>query len=155
MWVMQYDNLHSVSIDKEGNFKIDKYKGQFVLYGEGNNLKKCLKIYKSWTVDIEKGQYELGWRSASIKDMYSGKFAIASTQELDPSELQRMSSKDLKIMRNEIFARYGYRFKKDGEMDQYFSKQSWYRPQHSNVSNFLTDLEKRNIQLIKKEEQKP
>jgi hypothetical protein len=52
-------------------------------------------------------------------------------------------------MRNEIFARYGYKFKSGGEMDKYFKSQDWYSGQHDNVNDFLTELEKENIKLIR------
>lgn len=58
-------------------------------------------------------------------------------------------------MRTELFARYGYKFKEGGKMDEYFKKQKWYRPQHSNVNDFLTELEMRNLELIRTEEKRP
>lgn len=49
----------------------------------------------------------------------------------------------------EIFARHGYIFKKGGEMENYFKKQSWYTPRFSNVDKYLSDIEKKNISTIK------
>ena len=60
-----------------------------------------------------------------------------------------MTSDQLSIMRNEIYARYGYTFRKKGEMDTYFNNQSWYQSQHQNVNSFLTAIERYNIALIK------
>ena len=57
-------------------------------------------------------------------------------------------------MRNEIFARYGYIFNSGGEMEAYFKKQDWYSAHHSDVNNFLTELEKENIKQIKSIENK-
>lgn len=155
-WVLLFDNLSNVNIDHSGRFTSDQYKGEFVFYEEDGERKKCLKIYNSWSgVTQNEGEYELGWkRKRAVHDSYTGKYVIASTTELEPSELTKMSSDELQIMRNEIFARYGYKFKEGGLMHTYFKKQSWYRPQHTNVTNFLTDLEKRNIQLIRSEEQR-
>jgi len=56
-------------------------------------------------------------------------------------------------MRNEIFARHGYIFQ-TAEMKQYFQKQSWYKPQHSNVTAKLSSIETKNIDLIKSYENK-
>ncbi len=33
-------------------------------------------------------------------------------------------------------------------MNKYFKKQRWYGEQHQEVTNFLTGLEKQNIELI-------
>ena len=61
-----------------------------------------------------------------------------------------MSSRiELKLMRNEIFARYGYRFEPNGIMDQYFSDKAWYQPQYEDVTPFLTDIEIQNVNQIK------
>jgi len=156
-WIWLYDNLSNVNIDKNGQFTSDEYKGEFVFYNGGSERQKCLKIYDSWSGATEnEGEYELGSKLiATAYAMYSGKYAVASTQELNPDELRKMSSEELKIMRNEIFARYGYIFKEGGEMEKYFKKQRWYQPQHTDVNDFLTSLEKRNIRLIKTEEERP
>lgn len=52
-------------------------------------------------------------------------------------------------MRNEIYARYGQRFAKGGKMYAYFSTKKWYASFRDNVQRCLTDIELRNIALIK------
>ena len=81
-----------------------------------------------------------------------GKYPQSSTRQLTTSELTNLSLEELQIMRNEIFGRHGYIFKEGGEMNEYFSKQSWYKPQFSNVDSQLTPIEKSNIELILNEE---
>jgi hypothetical protein len=56
---------------------------------------------------------------------------------------------DLDLMRNEIFAEYGLRFKTD-KWRNYFSAQPWYRPRYDDVNDKLTEIDKHNIQLILK-----
>jgi hypothetical protein len=63
-------------------------------------------------------------------------------------ELQGASAWDLKIMRNEIFARHGYVFKTD-DMKRYFSQQAWYRPQSDDVLGSLSPIELANVETIK------
>ncbi|GAA5020153.1 hypothetical protein GCM10011506_05340 [Marivirga lumbricoides] len=58
------------------------------------------------------------------------------------------SKKELSIMRNEIFARYGYAFSSDYLKD-YFSKKLWYSAESKNVTDKLTTIDIHNIQLIK------
>ncbi len=60
-----------------------------------------------------------------------------------------LSIEDLDIMRNEIFAEYGYKFKSE-KWQKYFAGKVWYFPKHDNVDKFLTDLEKENIKTILK-----
>jgi YARHG domain len=58
---------------------------------------------------------------------------------------------DLEFMRNEIFARHGYCFQKKA-LRQQFENQEWYVPNTIDIKNRLTDIEKKNIALIKKYE---
>lgn len=61
---------------------------------------------------------------------------------------------ELQVMRNEIFARHGYIFKKNKEMREYFLRQSWYRPMYDDVSSMLSNAEVRRAQLIKQYERR-
>ncbi|HVG35234.1 MAG TPA: YARHG domain-containing protein [Pyrinomonadaceae bacterium] len=80
-----------------------------------------------------------------------GNYPEASTRNLNEGELAAKSCYELKIMRNEIYARHGYIFKTD-DMRAYFSRQSWYRPLAADVSGQLSGVERRNTQLIKQYE---
>lgn len=62
-------------------------------------------------------------------------------------QYDHLSVEDLDIMRNEIFARYGLKFKTE-KWQKYFSTKPWYKPQSDNVDSKLTDIEKHNIQVI-------
>ncbi len=62
-------------------------------------------------------------------------------------ELSVMDRSHLRIMRNEIFARYGYTFK-DEMLRRHFQSKGWYTPTEADVSHMLTDLEKQNIAMI-------
>lgn len=144
-WVYSYENLTNVRVI--GNkFFSDKTNGEFVYYDGKEGRIKGLKVYESWSGE---DRFEIGHQLNSIQSIYSGKFPQASLRLLSAEELQMMSKNDLKIMRNEIFARYGYKFKAGGEMDSYFQQQDWYKKQHDIVNDFLTHLEKENIKLIK------
>lgn len=81
-----------------------------------------------------------------------GDFTSASEKYLNRNDIINMSENDLQIMRNEIFARYGYIFEKNSEMDKYFSEKSWYNASSNNVENKLTDKEKKNVDLIRQVE---
>lgn len=70
---------------------------------------------------------------------------------LGDEELIGYSKEELRIMRNWIFARHGYAFK-SRDLQIYFSQFDWYQPQYADVSYMLTDIEKKNIELIKRYE---
>jgi serine/threonine-protein kinase len=80
-----------------------------------------------------------------------GMFPEASTRLLTPSDLASRSRWELRIMRNEIFARHGYIFKTP-EMCSYFARQSWYSPRYDDVTKFLSDIEVSNTKIIKSSE---
>ncbi|MDM8545116.1 YARHG domain-containing protein [Candidatus Venteria ishoeyi] len=143
--IFKYQNLENVKV-KGNKFLSNKYNGKFIIY-QG---KKGIKINGGI------GDYEIGVFHESLVDYFPGKYPHASLTLLSKYTLKDMTYFELKIMRNEIFARYGYIFKLNGKMDKYFKKQGWYRPQHKDVSAFLTTIEKKNIKLIKSfESRKP
>lgn len=90
----------------------------------------------------------------SVSD--SGEYVLwnSSSQLLDASALHSLSSEELKLARNEIYARHGRLFSDPG-LQAYFSSKSWY---HGTIdprdfdSSVFSDIEKRNIDLIVAEE---
>jgi len=79
------------------------------------------------------------------------KYPQGSERILTDSDLQNISKHDLRIMRNEIFARHGYIFKSD-DLKEYFKNQDWYTPKYEDVNSMLTSIEKKNIEFIKSHE---
>lgn len=63
-----------------------------------------------------------------------------------------LSSDEIRIMRNSIFARHG-RYFKDPALQEYFNSQSWYHPYRKEVpTQELNDYERKNIEFLKKHE---
>lgn len=62
---------------------------------------------------------------------------------------QHLTIEDLDVMRNEIFAEYGYIFKSK-KWQKYFSALPWYKPRYENVDDQLTEIDKANIKVILK-----
>jgi serine/threonine protein kinase len=100
-------------------------------------------------VVVEKQPTEINSNIQQSK--YPGKYPEASERELVDSDFIDKSRVELRIMRNEIFARYGYIFKSE-DLRDYFNSQDWYSPRFDNVNDMLTDLEKRNADFIKTHE---
>ena len=73
----------------------------------------------------------------------------SSTRRLTASDVAGLSPWQLRIARDEIFARHGRRFR-TAELASYFSQKSWYRPVSDEVS--LTALEQANVALIERYE---
>jgi hypothetical protein len=80
-----------------------------------------------------------------------GRYPEASARYLSDSDLTYKNCFDLKIMRNEVYARHGYIFRTPDMVD-YFTRQGWYRPSAADVTNNLSGIEKRNVHLIKTNE---
>jgi len=67
-------------------------------------------------------------------------------------DLQGLSRQQLRLLRNEIFARHGYIFKSE-DLRDYFFHQNWYQPKYTNISYLsLNQLEKKNIEFIQARE---
>lgn len=81
----------------------------------------------------------------------SGRYSIASDRLLTEKDVEGCSKKDIRLMRNAIFARHGYIFK-NKELADYFSTMDWYEPRYSDVTSKLTEIELKNIEFLKKHE---
>lgn len=78
-------------------------------------------------------------------------YDVACERKLTEDDLAGMNKKELRLMRNWIFARHGYIFSTT-EMRNYFEQQPWYQGRYSDVTSMLTDIEKYNINFIKEHE---
>ena len=83
--------------------------------------------------------------------VHGRKYPEISQQYLEASSLDRFSKEELKIMRNEIFAVYGYIFKTE-PLKSYYNATPWYVPERENVDDYLSEIEKANVALIKEVE---
>ena len=77
-------------------------------------------------------------------------FRVTKTYNLD--ELKNVDSDSIRILRNQIFAQYGYIFKSK-DLAEYFDDKEWYTPLLDNVDSLLTDLDRGNIDTLLKAEQ--
>ncbi|MGY3792424.1 YARHG domain-containing protein [Aquimarina sp. 433] len=77
----------------------------------------------------------------------------ASIKELTNTDVENLNKGELEVLRNLIYARHGYSFK-NRKMRYFFdSNIDWYIPVSTDIRGTLTDLEKKNIDLIKRYEQ--
>ncbi|HWL24670.1 MAG TPA: YARHG domain-containing protein [Ureibacillus sp.] len=66
------------------------------------------------------------------------------------SDIAGFSNSDLRLARNEIYARHGYIFN-SRELQNYFNSQDWYVPD-SSYNGHLSPVEKANVEFIKSHE---
>ncbi|ROI01389.1 YARHG domain-containing protein [Chryseobacterium sp. G0240] len=71
----------------------------------------------------------------------------ASKQKLTEKDLKNLRKLDLEIIKNSVFARHGYSFKKETYRN-FFEQTDWYIPVSNNVDNELSPLEKENVALL-------
>lgn len=71
----------------------------------------------------------------------------ASKQKLNEKDLKNLRKLDLEIIKNSVFARHGYSFKKETYRD-FFEQTNWYIPVSNNVDNDLSPMEKDNVALL-------
>jgi len=86
----------------------------------------------------------------TLRNKGKRQYVFASNRIISESELQKYSAQELRIMRNEIYASYGYIFK-DQNLKSYFQNRGFYGKLTA-VDAFLTDTEKKNINTIKQVE---
>jgi hypothetical protein len=73
----------------------------------------------------------------------------SSSRLLNAADLSGLTPAELRVARNEIFARNG-RFMQDAALRAYFSQFAWYKPYTWDIT--LTPIEKANVGLIQKAE---
>ncbi|AQX08725.1 YARHG domain-containing protein [Elizabethkingia ursingii] len=137
--------------------KLDLAQKQFV-YNPNFMLSKDTE-FVDWTTPKEKKETykdddgkmqtytQQVYRSAS-DDVYK---INSSTQKLTEKQLKNLRKLDLEILRNTIFARHGYSFKKQTYRN-FFEYTDWYVPVSNNVDKELSPLEKENAQLLSRME---
>ncbi|WP_109851002.1 YARHG domain-containing protein [Aquimarina sp. AU58] len=145
-----------------------KYSNGEIKIGETSyKLYKCIKTTYLTLNEGQKGLVSYFFENLNGKNYHyiqfnednkiklpKGQHPETSFVKLTDNDLLNYSKYDLKIMRNEIFARNGYIFKQRGEMDNFFSKKEWYNYIEKTDKPILNDIEKHNVSLILKLEQK-
>jgi hypothetical protein len=103
-----------------------------------NDAKRPEKLY---TLERKKFEYR--------KDV--GSWPEASQRLLKAEDVENLDKGEHGCMRNEIFARHGNCFSRK-EMRQKIENEDWYVPNTVDIKGYLTDIEKKNIALIKRYE---
>jgi hypothetical protein len=133
-----------------------RYSDQLTAQNNKNEIEKYgdFLTYKNPTIVINKVTNErfMVNLTPEINLKYQLKYDVVSRSKLNSKYFEKFSKEELRIMRNEIFASYGYIFSSK-DLKEYFEGTKWYTPSSKNVDNKLTDIEKYNIKLIQQAEQ--
>jgi len=165
------DHDGSYAVSRSTSYEILKNGVVEIIHSE-ESVKDKSKIEKGSERLIEPGSYwdletEVTYKyeyliidNCSIKRLSTKKnihpdrnVPIASEKLLASNDLTELSQKELRLMRNEVFAAYGYKFKSQ-DLSKYFGEQSWYNPEYDDVTDQLSDIEKLNVQRIIEYEKK-
>ena len=88
--------------------------------------------------------------NSNSNDLYE----IVSERKLTEDDLKDLSKEELSILRNTIYAKHGYIFKKK-ELEEHFNSQDWYKGTSTDmnkVSSEFNDSEIYNVKFIKDHE---
>jgi len=128
----------SVNIDKKGKLDLK-------MFSDDYKPMNCMKV--------EKNELKSSDPHAVLKTEFTGRFPQSSERLLTTADIKGLKPKDLRIMRNEIYARYGLIFKSQ-DLATYFEKQAGYEKRLENAEAFLSEIEQKNVIFIKKYEGK-
>jgi serine/threonine protein kinase len=154
-WIPDYPNLSGKKL-----FQI--YAGRFNTrakcvdllrsYGLQNKDAYCTKASKDASESPDQFYFKSINKSSDTTVDTTNNYSWLQQRPVTDADLDGKSAFELDIMRNSIFAQRGRRFNIP-ELQSYFDKQSWYRPQYSpeefDKSNLLSDLEISNAMYIK------
>lgn len=73
----------------------------------------------------------------------------SASEHITDSQLSNLSKSELRLARNEIYARHGFIFE-SAELTNHFKKQSWYEPNPNFSDSMLSKLEHTNVARIQK-----
>jgi len=126
---------------------------KFFRYDPNMNLDQATYVNTKKTKDVKIKIDDTSEYTTTKYSMATGDYAKlnASAKLLTTEQVANLKAADLLLLRNYIFARHGYAFKKPA-IQSFFDQQDWYIPVSTNVMAELTPVEKQNITLIKRYE---
>ena len=139
--------VYSVVANEPGDHKDD---GVFKFTVSANDPNKVIGTWKANDTKRPEKSYTLDRRKFEYRADV-GYWPQCSTRLLKTSEVENLSKNELQLMRQEIFARHGYCFS-NKEFRQRFENEDWYVPDTVDIRGRLTEIEKKNIALIKRYE---
>ncbi|MEE8435308.1 MAG: ankyrin repeat domain-containing protein [bacterium] len=133
----------------------------YLKYGKVSNLESWLKIAKKedqteMVKVVEDHLKSLGKKGdkrngSLVRAVITNGDLAPLKKRLDSTQLSGVTKSQLRIIRNTIFAQYGYRFRSK-DLQAHFGRFSWYKPRKINIGQALTATDKANLKLLKRVE---
>jgi DNA-directed RNA polymerase subunit RPC12/RpoP len=103
-------------------------------------------------IDRKIGSNTIEKNSTESSNLSSSDYILPDSDKraLSEEDIAALTKGQLRLARNEIYARHGYEFK-SADLQKYFSSKSWYNAVPSSTSS-LNDVEKENVKLLKARE---
>lgn len=140
----------TIASDFNATYEIDASKGTLERSVKGKKLTFCLKG-NDRSSHAEKTQIKEPVDAAADENISSDNAWLAQRYATN-EDIAGLSSDEIRIMRNSIFARHG-RYFNDPVLQEYFNSQSWYHPYRKEVpTQELNEYERKNIEFLKKHE---
>ncbi|EDN71464.1 protein containing caspase domain [Beggiatoa sp. PS] len=157
LWIMRNEMFARYGYRFKNRELTDHFKGKFQ---SKNTDSSATTIFYSQFSDLERSnatfiyQYERNRiaenpKPCNLSSNYNYDYA---KRRLTYPDIVGKSKQELRIMRNEIYARHGYIFG-SYDLQTYFEKKSWYCPKTKNDTdlyhNSFTQIERDNVDFIK------
>lgn len=133
---------------------IMKYLSYILLFCLTTLSGACSKDKKnSMQEDITVESVEEEVEPEEVFPVYIGQFrmdecpSVLADKELKHSDIAGISSDELRLLRNAIYAAHNRKFKSE-ELQDYFSMFSWYRPMYDDYEISLNPIEMANVNFI-------
>lgn len=107
-----------------------------------------LLIYNTYHRQDAEGPFTGTLYATLAADDSAPRWAYLSDRPLLMPAIYAVDAQIARLMRNEIYARHGYRFA-DAQLRAYFESCSWYHPVADNSMVKLTPMEQINVELLK------
>ena len=147
--VIKSDNSFTCELREPGD---DKWDGIFNLSISGGKAEGTWKSYNGKVIRafiLKKAILGISHPAEySNSGSFPGSFPMGSERQLTFNDISGLSKSNLRLLRNEIYARHGYIFNSK-DLKDYFSSQNWYQARYGDVSSMLSNIELKNIELIK------
>lgn len=139
-----FHNYSDYSFLSDSLVEIKKTKKEFSFNEESgtDSLVKDESFYEYHLISLDEGIIRLDNIKSDDRE-----YPLTSYQVFTVNDLKAYSLEELDVMRNEIFASYGYRFKSK-KWNDYFSAKNWYNARFDDVVDQLSLIDQLNVDHI-------
>ena len=161
-WSVKNNDLYfhfTTAYEEEGFGKIIHEDDMEIEYEKYKAIKKSknrkFRISRDTLIDpsgtcqyFEQHNYKMATPQTFLHLNFKEKYPFTKTRLVTHSDIANLSKQELRLMRNEIFARYGLIFN-SADLKKYFNSLEGYTERLNDVTAFLNDIETKNIDFIK------